>query len=204
MNSDLINIKARYNQALGKKDNIESSLQTLTKSLRKHKEELVSHEKARIIIDTVGINTQKQLQYHISDITSLALEAVFPDPYKLIAEFVQRRNKTECDLYFERDGDRIEPLDSSGYGAVDIAAFALRVASWSMLNPKTRPTIILDEPMRYLSIGYHNKAGEMIKEISKRLGLQFIIITHSQELAETADKTFRTQIKRGITKVYEE
>ena len=47
-------------------------------------QEFYLHEKALTIIKEVGRKTQEKLQFHISDITSLALDAVMPeDPYKL-------------------------------------------------------------------------------------------------------------------------
>ena len=153
------------------------------------------------MIRQVAIETQQQLQFHISDITSLALEAVFDDPYELTAEFVQRRNKTECDLYFIRDGSRVDPLSASGGGAVDVAAFALRVASWTMSRPRPRATIILDEPLRFLSVDLQPRASQMIKELSTRLEIQFIIVTHENTLTDQADRVFETKISKGITKI---
>jgi ABC-type uncharacterized transport system YnjBCD ATPase subunit len=152
-------------------------------------------------VRTVGLATQQELQFHISDITSLALEAVFDDPYELKVEFVERRNKTECDLKFVRGDMEIDPMTASGVGAVDVASFALRIASWSMMRPRTRPTIILDEPFRFLSENYQDKASQMLKELSEKLGLQFIIVTHEQTLSSYADRTFEVSIHKGVSKV---
>jgi len=186
-------------QQKGKKEQIQKSITFLKETVKEKKRDLRRHEQAREVIREVGLKTQSQLSFHISDITSLALDAIFPDPYTLIAEFVQRRNKTECDLYFERDGNKVDPLSASGGGAVDVAAFALRVASWSMQRPKSRSTLILDEPFRFLSANYQEQASVMVKEISQKLGIQFIIITHETTLASCADKIFETKIQKGIT-----
>jgi DNA repair exonuclease SbcCD ATPase subunit len=199
--SNIQQLRNKLEQQKGKKLQIEKSLTTLQEQLRKKKLSLIRHEKAREVIRIVGIETQKQLQFHIEDITSLAMEAVFPHPYQLAVEFVQRRNKTECDLYFVRDGNRVDPLTASGVGAVDIASFALRIASWSMTQPHSRNTIILDEPFRFLSEDYQEQASNMIKEISQKLGLQFIIVTHEEVLTTAADKIFEVKIRKGKTKV---
>ena len=61
--------------------------------------------------------------------------------------------------------------------------------------------IILDEPMRFVSENYQEKASQMLKEISQRLNIQFIIITHNQVLASYADRVFESRIKKGITKI---
>jgi len=191
----------RLEQQKGQKTQIEKTITELTSNLKEDRRSLHRHEQAREIIREVGLKTQEQLSFHISDITSLALEAVFDDPYELQVEFVQRRNKTECDLYFVRNEEKMDPLSASGGGAVDVTAFALRIASWSMNQPHTRPVIILDEPLRFLSVDLQERASTMIKEISKKLGLQFIVITHESTLATYADKVFETKIRRGVTKI---
>lgn len=183
----------------GKKQQIENTIIELNNDLFHLKMNALQNEKALEVVKAVGLKTQQQLQFHISDITSLALEAVFPDPYKLTVEFIERRNKTECDLYFERDGEKIDPISASGGGAVDIAAFALRIASWSMEYPRSNNVIILDEPMRFLSIDMQEKASLMLKELSDKLNIQFIIITHENSLTVHADKVFHTYIRKGVT-----
>jgi len=192
-------LRSKLEQQRGQKIQIEQDLENLTEELNTSRRSLIRHEKAREIVRTVGIATQQQLQYHISDITSLALEAVFDDPYELKVEFIQRRNKTECDLLFVRDGNDLDPISASGVGAIDIASFALRIASWSMSIPHTQNVIILDEPFKHLSVDLQDKASSMIKEVSQKLGLQFIIITHDPTLASYADKVFEISIKKRIS-----
>jgi len=199
--SSIQHLRNHLEQQKGKKAQIQKSITSLNLSTKEKKKDLRRHEQAREVIREVGLKTQSQLSFHISDITSLALDAVFNDPYSLVAEFVQRRNKTECDLYFERDGNRVDPLSASGGGAVDVAAFALRVASWSMQRPKSRSTLILDEPLRFLSADHQEKASVMIKELSKKLGIQFIIITHEPILASYADKIFEVKIRKGVSEI---
>ena len=188
-------LRNRLEQEKGRKLQLEDSISDLKDRLRDNRRSLIRHEQAREIVREVGLATQQQLQVHISDIVSLALESVFDDPYELVVEFIQRRNKTECDLHFERDGHQMKPLDSSGYGAVDVASLALRIASWSMQAPKKRNVIILDEPLRFLSEDKQERASQMIKELSDRLGIQFIIVTHNATLAGYADKVFRVRMR---------
>jgi DNA repair exonuclease SbcCD ATPase subunit len=191
--------RQKVEQLKGKRTHIEERMSTLLQEKKQQSKKLHVYEQAKEVIREVGMRTQEKLQYHISDITSLALEAVFPDPYKLEVEFVQRRNKTECDIYFSRGDSRVDPLTASGGGAVDVAAFALRIASWSLQKPHTIPTIILDEPMRFVSEDLQEQASMMLKEISEKLGIQFIIVTHEQTIAAYSDKVFTVR-KNGKTK----
>lgn len=194
-------LRNRLEQLKGQRQKVENSLSKDRIELKYKGKELRQHEEALAIVKEVGMKVQSQLQFHISDITSLAMEAVFEDPYELLMEFVERRNQTECDLWFVRDGEKVNPLNASGGGAVDVAAFALRIAAWSMTIPRTNNVIVMDEPMRFLSQDLQEKASLMIKEISQKLGIQFLIITHEEELTEYADKVFECKIKNGKSKI---
>ena len=198
---DLQILRTNLNQLKGQKYQVEKTIAENKVLLKESKRSLHRHEEAKEIIRAVGQATQQQISFHISDITSLAMEAVFKEPYQLKIDFVQRRNKTECDLSFEREGVKIDPLTASGGGAVDVAAFALRIASWTMMNPRSRNTIILDEPFRFLSGDNQERASAMVKEISQKLGIQFILVTHSETLASYADRTFTVSIRNKISKV---
>ena len=116
-------------------------------------------------------------------------------------EFIIKRNKTECELYFVKDGELIDPLTASGGGAVDVASFALRVALWCLAPQRTRNTLILDEPFRFLSRDLMYKAGDMLKRLSEKLGLQIIMVSHAEDLIDGANKVFQIKIKKGISEV---
>jgi len=199
-------LRNKLEQQKGKRIQVEQSLAVIKSEIREAILSLHKHEKAREIIHIVGQKTQQQLQSQIGDITSLALEAVFDDPYKLAVEFVSRRNKTECDLYFVRDDNRVDPLTASGVGAVDVAAFALRVAAWSMNTPKTRNVLILDEPFKLRKGEKENKQVlEMIRKISKKLKLQIIMVSDEridrETTIENTDRLFEVSIKKRISKI---
>lgn len=173
-------------------ENSRKGYENKTETIQK---ELHYTEKAQIIIQKVAQETQEQIQFHISNLVTLALEAVFPDPYKFNISFVIKRGKTECELKLEKNGELYDPIDEDGGGIVDITSFALRIALWSL--SRTSNTMILDEPMKFLSKDLLPKAGEMLKQLSERLNLQFIIVTHLKELEEYADKIFTVEKKKG-------
>jgi len=203
---DIKSLRNNLEQQKGRKAQIEQDIITTTINLKEQKRVLRRHEQAREVIRTVALKTQQQLQYHISEITTLALESIFEDPYKLEAEFIERRNKTECDLYFTRDGNPVDPLDSGGIGAADVAAFSLRCASWSMQTPRSRNTLILDEPFKHLKGRKDNlKVLDLTKEISERMGLQLIIVSDErvdrEDIEDRADKIFDVRMKNKVSYV---
>ena len=141
------------------------------------------------------------MEYHISDIVSLAIESVFNDPYEFKIEFVEKRGKTECEIWFIKNGEKLDPKTASGGGAVDVASFALRLALWNLKKPKSRNTLILDEPFKHLKGFEENvKVIQTIKLLSEKLGLQIIMVHDErvpiEEIKKGADKIFEVSIKK--------
>jgi hypothetical protein len=201
-------LRTELEQLKGVKYHIEQEKIQLVEKLRSKNKRIKHLEKAREIIRKVSLKTQQQLSFHISDITSLAMNTVFDNPYKLAVNFVERRNKTECDLLFERNESQINPIDSSGLGAVDVAAFSLRIASLTMQNPKLRSVLIQDEPFKHLKgITENIKVIEMVKQISKRLGIQIIMVHDErvplEEIERGADKIFKVDLIKEISRITE-
>jgi DNA repair exonuclease SbcCD ATPase subunit len=177
---------------------------TTESRMKENKRELRKHEEARIVLAQVAQDTQNQLSYRIGDITTLALDSVFPNPYSLSMEFVTRRNKTECDLFFIRNGNICDPIAGSGGGAVDIAALALRVASWAVRRPRNNNVLLLDEPLSHLSANLRPQASQMIRTLSQNIKLQIIMVSHAEELIEAADVLFETTLQNGVSIVHTE
>jgi DNA repair exonuclease SbcCD ATPase subunit len=195
-------LRSAFDRKQGQLDQLKQQLKDEKSNLKEAERDVQFSEKARAIIQKVAKETQQSLEYHVGELVSLALSGIFPDPYKFVVEFMERRNKTECDLSFERDGERVHPFDASGGGAVDVASFALRSSIWSLGG--SRNVLGLDEPFRFLSRELQPRACEMLREISHRLGLQIIMVTHSPDLIEGADRVFKTSLKKkGKWKVTE-
>lgn len=184
------NIRTKLITVSAYRDKISRDIDEKSCQIKKLKRELKNSQEAQLIIQTVAMQTQQELEYKISEIVSLALSAVFDDPYEFRVEFNIKRGKTEADIHFYKNGIAFDPMTETGGGVVDIAAFALRIALWNLASPRTRNTIILDEPFRFLSKNLQTKASDMLALLSNKLSIQFIIVTHIQELVEAADKVF--------------
>jgi len=202
--NELDTIQSSIERRAGRRDQLNTTLASTQLSIATLTQKQDALASALEICQTVAKLTQQELEIHISELVSLALEAVFPRPYKLVLEFTLRRNRSEADLLLEdEDGNRVNPMDAVGGGVVDVAAFCLKIALFSLIQPKPRRTLILDEPLRFLSTDLQSKASAMIKELSRKLNLQFIIVSHEEALLDSADKVFRVSNKNGVSTVIE-
>lgn len=187
----------------GEISSLEKFIEETSIKIKGTKRKIKNLEDAGMILKIVAQKTQEELQYKISEIVTLALNSVFEENWEFNIDFVFKRGKTEAEIYLLRDNEKYDPMTDMGGGIVDVVSFALRIVSYIIRTPKTRNTIILDEPFRFLSKDLQKKASTMLRELSTRLNIQFIMVTHESELMEIADKTFMISQKKGISKVTE-
>lgn len=184
-------ILQNYRQKLTK---INARRELLEEEAEKKRHELHTYEQrhtlslgARAFAQHVAQKLQSTIEVRINSICTSALESIFyDDPYEFVARFTSRRGKSECDLVFVKGGNEIAPLESSGYGACNVANIGCRLSLWS-LN-RNRRTFILDEPLQHLSVDRCEDASKTLKELCDRLGIQIIMISHDPEIVNYADK----------------
>lgn len=181
-------LRDRLNQEKGKKSSLMASIEALSKKLEKANKDIVNTEKAQVVAQIVAQQTQQMVEIQISSIVSLALSSVFADPYEFKAIFVPRRDKTECDLVFSKQGQDVDPMNASGGGVLDVASFALKMALWSL--KKTQNVQVLDEPFKFVSRDLQPKISATLDTFSKELDVQFIIVSHIPEIIDKANKVF--------------
>lgn len=198
-------IQQKLEQKKGARNQILRDLKISQEGIKSIEKEISYSEKSASIIAVVAKATQNELSYRIAEPVSLALQAVYGEnAYQMSADFsITGKGTTECALRYKRGDNIINPLDAAGGGTIDIASFALRIGSWSLTQPRSRNTIILDEPFKFVSRDKMELAGAMLKETSKQLGLQIIFISHIAELIEAADKVLEVSIKNRISSVKE-
>ena len=91
------------------------------------------------------------------------------------------------------NGHLLDMEDESGGGLMDLVALCLRVVLWAINTPRTAPVIILDEPLKFLDGVRLEQAGQMICKLSEMLGIQFIIVSHEDQLIDSADVMYRVE-----------
>ena len=96
-----------------------------------------------------------------------------------------------------------EAADARGGGVLDVASFLLRCVMLVLYRPKLERILILDETFKHLSRDRLARASHLVKQMSEKLGIQIILVSHKDEFSDSADKVFDVSIKRGVTKIEE-
>lgn len=188
----------------------------LLKKQYKQKNTLLLNDRKRLqilfkvqeAIQEVARQTQTEIKIHITDIVNLAIDSIpfeeKPDYFDM--EFVIRRNQTECDLFYMQNGNKMNPILSSGGGLLDITSFALQIACWSLQFENKNNTIIFDEPFKNINdpekkLNLMEYICEMVKKISDKLNIQFIIVGMNDTFIEVADKVFLNTLENKESKI---
>lgn len=143
---------------------------------------LADAEAAQEAIQATAAAVQEVAHQRIAGVVSRCLSAVFEEPYDFQIIFDRKRGRTEARLVFVRNGVEVDPLDASGGGVVDVAAFALRLACLMLSRPKARRLVVLDEPFKFVSAGYRDRVRDMLEQLATDMGLQVVMVTHIDEL----------------------
>ena len=130
----------------------------------------------------IALAVQQRVHDRLAPVVTRCLAAVFDDPYEFNIGFERKRGRTETPLSFIRNGYTLDPLEAAGGGAVDVAAFGLRLACLMLQRPAPRRLIVMDEPFKFL----HNpvwraRACDLMVALANELGVQFIMVTGEQE-----------------------
>lgn len=190
----MTNYKEKYNRLKIEKDILKKELKNKNSKLLEDKKDYKYLIKAQNIIQEVTQQTQNQIKFFITDIVNMALKSIpfAENPGEFQIEFVTRRNQTECDLYFLKDDYKMmNLLLSQGGGILSITSFALLLACWS-LQEKRNNVLIFDEPFTGIndpdnSLDLMFYIGEMIKELSRLLNIQIIIVGNNGNFDNIAD-----------------
>ena len=193
-----MNLRIRYEKLKTKREVLEGELRSKSVNLLTIQEKYANLVKARWILTEVVKETQIRFKAKVESLTTMAIQSVFDRPFKFVLEFERKRNKLECRPVVMEGESEFVPKDDMGGGIIDVISFALRVVLWSLQQPRSRNTLILDEPMKYVGKGeLLDRAGQMLREVSHSLGIQLILVTHEPQLADIADIAYMVEHVKG-------
>jgi len=190
------NYKNKLEQYKGQLSSINRLLNDEVTDNKKLSIDFIDAEMALHVITLVGRQTQEKLSFRIESLVTAALEYVFDNPYQFKVEFTTKNNRTQCELYFERDGFKADPIGDTGGSVLDIASLALRLAMWSLQTDRGSPVFILDEVTKHISVDLREKASEFMAEMCRRLGIQIVAVSHDESVIESSDNVIRV-VKDG-------
>jgi len=194
---ELLNFRDKVNSIKAEKKVLSSQLDTKVKELEAIKIFSTDSLEARAVIQSVAEKTQQHMIGYFENLITPLIQNIWQDDRRFCLRFVQKRGGTECEAFILKDGNEASIFGSSGGGLANIISIGCRLA-FLVLERKTRKLMILDEPFSALnSSEYQQRISDTLKEISTRMGIQFLIVTDQIDIE--GDRLFR--VENGQVKV---
>lgn len=194
-------LRSLSDKYLGKRDALVSRLSASRTRKQKLEERKESIDELVLAVQKAARDTQDQLRVRIEDVVQSSLDAVFPGSYTFRTDFVARRGRTELDMWLDKDGTRMDPMDSNGGGVVDVLSLALRVCCLTM--SRNARVLLLDEPFKFIRGKARQRLGDMLSRLSRKLGIQVIMVADVSDTGIIPDRQFRVSLDRHRHSVIE-
>jgi DNA repair exonuclease SbcCD ATPase subunit len=156
------------------------------------KNDIVLFEKVGLVVQKLTELSRKETLEKIATIVTKALQDVKDPTLEFRINYKTERNTSVAEfvIYDNKLKTELDIFDSCGGTIADLVEFALKISLLLKWQPQLSKVLILDESFKFVSIQDRYKLGKFIQELSNKLNIQIILISHSQELIEFADKVY--------------
>jgi hypothetical protein len=177
-----------------KKDNLKA-LQGTVSGLEKRELVLIKTEKVlKYLIDKLV----KEDLSKMDKLVTFGLNTVFPDKDLSFSSVIEERgSKIKINL---QTIDNKEVADPSCYSSVSvIESLILRIIC--IIKTKRARLLIMDETFDAVDTEYINNVGKLMEQLSKKLKLDALLVTHKTEFADRMDNVFKFVSKNNIVEI---
>lgn len=144
---------------------------------------------SRDFLSSFSLFLKEKIKSKTEELANSALKCVFSDKemsFRIIPN--QTKRGLQYDLYIATDGNLTPLQDCKGGGVLDIISLALLISFLIINSDKTAKVLFLDEPLKNLDKTRLGNAVLWLKGIAKEFQIQFIIVSHEDDIIENADK----------------
>jgi DNA repair exonuclease SbcCD ATPase subunit len=158
----------------------------------------------RTLFQTLEDSKRELVRSKIEALVTYGIQSVFGPHYAFRIEQKTARNQVtfEYRIKHEFEGSVHESAlrGAHGGGLVALVGFLLRVVMVLFAHPARRRIIFLDETMAALDGDKRGAFAALVRRLGDSLGLQVVLITHSPEYADEADKVYLVRpIRDGVS-----
>lgn len=225
LSSTLVAMKKDHQSGTGARDLLLSQRDEKTESLSLTRREISYLDAEQVVLSFTSRSMMSDVTSKIEEPVSLALQMLWGDDRKFQFRFGEYRGEPAA--YREvlkrevgsggsgkdgKDGGKdgtpeeyeaFDPDEQSGGGISDTVSLILDLSIMQMLENPVCGLISRDEPGKF--VDKENGAEKakniafFLKEYVRRTGVQFLFITHVDQLKDVADRAFEVQKVREMT-----
>ena len=168
------------------KDSLEEKQEKIQKDMNDINKETDSLLELKDFLMSVSANYRDQLCNLFTSLVTEALTSIFEKDIRFNIKLYSYRNEPAIDVSVIENNLEVDPQKSCGGGLNDIISFVIKIIF--IYLKKSSRIIILDEPLKFLSRDYIEQSSNFIRDISKRMNIQIILVSHKPDLELSCDK----------------
>lgn len=181
------NLKSRYKALRDKvlvlskqKELYLADYKAMREKLRIAEQEIADYEAINAILECAQQAEHESTIGVYEKLLTALIEDTLDNNRKIKMNLAIERGMPALEIYSEKEEGKLEDIYSSNGGSINnIVSVGLRAIS--LIRSKKRRLLILDESDCWLKGDYIPKFGAVIQQLSERLGIQIVMISHHNE-----------------------
>lgn len=192
LKSKLTHLINAFYVEMGKKQALEKRLADCQARISVLDTGLDATTKGSLFLQTLSDSTRAQVSDKIAAIVTDALQKVKDKNLEFKMLLSTERNQTDLKFFIvdKETKQQYDIMTSCGGGIADLVTFPLRIALLLKWNPELSKVLVMDENFKFVSVADQEMLGEFIRQLSEKLGVQIILVTHSPTLTAKAHRVF--------------
>jgi len=180
-------LEGSYNALKSRKGELEVEINTLQEDIN------LLNQVSAVLKHLVDIMVKDEIS-KMAGLVTYGLKAVFDDQDLTFYPHITKKNeKIHIELKTKNKGIEGE-FGSFGGSVAVIESFLLRVLC--ILKMKLSRLLLLDETFASVGSEYIANTSKLISEMSKKLGVDVLLVTHQKEFLQYADTVYQVQESR--------
>ena len=181
----------RYNSIRDSYQSTTDSLRELADEYTKLTENRALLERTKPFIDDIIDKFSESSLKKLEDLLSLGLQRIFQDrDYKVEIKVSEKRAAKCAELYLVEDGHPFLMRDSCVAGGI-LVVVGFLIQTFYVANLDIAKVLFLDEALSNISTQYLDNFFAFVKELTNKIGLTVILITHDTRFLEYADRIYK-------------
>ena len=169
----------------------------LKEEIRKLSSQVVFHDRAAVLLNSIGEEKQYKAQEAIEQLVTRGLQTIFDESLSFVIRQDVKAKRAEVTFIVRSDradGTIIETdiLSARGGGLAAVVGFLLRLVVLLLgAGAKEEHILVLDETFSHVSEEYLPSLKDFLRKIVDKTGVQILMVTHQNQFIEIADKVYR-------------
>jgi hypothetical protein len=154
---------------------------------------------AFVFLEELALAQRTEVKDGIQGTVTEALRLIFGDQYRVEFGYGVKNNRSSLEIEMVRDtpsGEVRRTLGGFGGSVADCISVPLRLM---ILVTKYRdnPVCVFDESFKHVDSNRITRVAQFLSDVSEKLGLQVIMLSHHAAMKDAADAAFRIENQNG-------